>query len=417
MAESTSTDGLARATVVMERCEALGALSDEPDRLTRAYGTPALREAHELTAGWMRAAGMQVRRDAVRNLIGRYGGTDDAAGTLLLGSHLDTVRDAGKYDGPLGVLVGLAVVEGLQARQQRLPFAVEVIVFADEEGLRYSTSYMGSSVMAGSLDPGWLAVRDADGVTMGDAIKGFDGDPEALPDASRRGKRLLGYAELHIEQGPVLESRDLPVGVVTAIAGRNRIGVDFTGEAGHAGTVAMDLRRDALCAAAEFVLAVEATGRATPGLVATVGQISAEPGAANVVPGRASLSIDLRHPDDETRGAARQSLESEARAVAAKRGVAVDWTIVTNAAALTLDAALTDRLAAAVASTGHPVHRLPSGAGHDAVPMSEIAPAAMLFARCRGGVSHNPAESVTVEDVAVAIAVLDQFVAMFGSTS
>ncbi len=399
----------------MARCDELAHHSEEPDRLTRRYGTPALRAAQEAVAGWLRAAGMTTQRDALGNVIARYEGKAAGTPAFLLGSHLDTVRDAGKYDGPLGVLVALAAVEALHDRRERLPFALEIVAFADEEGLRFRTAYLGSRAYAGGFDPAWLDLVDDDGVSLRAAIRGFGGDPDALPSARRDGAGLLGYLEVHIEQGPTLEALGLPVGVVSAIAGQGRIAVTVRGEAGHAGTVAMDHRRDALCAAAELVLAVEAVGRATPGLVATVGQIMVEPGAGNVVPGLARLSLDVRHPDDAVREDADRRLRQRADAIAAARRVELAWDPMSDNAATPLDTDLTDLLARAVADSGYPVHRLPSGAGHDAVALSPIAPAAMLFVRCAGGISHNPAESVAVEDVAVAISVLRRFLDLVAS--
>ena len=401
----------------MERCDALATFSEEPDRLTRGYGTDALRRAQDATAAWLRAAGMTVRRDPLGNLIGRYEGNDPSAGTFLLGSHLDSVRDAGRYDGPLGVLVALAAVERLHAQKRRLPFAVEVVAFADEEGLRYATAYLGSSVFAGGFDPAWLAATDADGVPLAAAIRSFGGDPEAVAASNRTGQDWRGWLEVHIEQGPALEALRLPVGVVSAIAGRSRIDVVFAGEAGHAGTVAMGLRRDALCAAAELVLAAEEAARSVEGLVATVGKIAAEPGAGNVIPGRALLTIDVRHPDDGVRGAACERLRARAEEIAGRRRVDVEWDVVNDNDAVAMDPALAGLLARAVAEAGHAVHRLPSGAGHDAVMLAPRCPVAMLFVRCAGGVSHNPAESVTTEDVAVAIEVVDRFLDLVVSTA
>lgn len=387
----------------MARCDALAAFTDDPGRLTRAYGTAAHRRAQEVVAGWMREAGMSVRRDAVGNLIGRAEAARPDAGTLILGSHLDTVRDAGKYDGALGVLVAIAVVSG-----RYLPFAVEVIAFADEEGLRFQTTYLGSRALAGTLDPAALAAADQDGVTVATAIRAFGGDPDHLAAARRRPDALLGYVEVHIEQGPVLEALNLPVGIVTAIAGQTRIAVEFAGEAGHAGTVPMELRRDALCAAADLVLAVEETARTLAGLVATVGRLAVEPGAGNVVPGRAALTIDVRHAEDAVRTTAADAIAARALEIARRRGIELAWRVVQATPAVSCAAGLTEALAAAVAAAGHPVHRLPSGAGHDAVALAAIAPVALLFVRCQGGVSHHPAEAVTAADVAAAVAVLDR---------
>ena len=412
LAAEPAADAAARARLVMARCDELARHSEEPDRLTRRYGTPALRAAQATVAGWMCAAGMTTRRDAVGNLIGRYEGIPPGAPAFLLGSHLDSVRDAGTYDGPLGVLVALAAVEALHRRGERLPFAIEVVAFADEEGLRFRTAYLGSRAFAGGFDPAWLDLVDDDGVSLRAAIRDFGGDPDALPTASHQGADLLGYAEVHIEQGPTLEALGLPVGVVSAIAGQGRIAVTFRGEAGHAGTVAMALRRDALCAAAELVLAVEAIARETPGLVATVGQIAVEPGAGNVVPGRARLGLDVRHADDAVREDANHRLWQRADAIGTARHVALDWHPMSDNPATPLDPALTDLLVRAVAESGYPVHRLPSGAGHDAVALSPLAPATMLFVRCAGGISHNPAESVAIADVAAAIGVLDRFLAL-----
>jgi allantoate deiminase len=388
------------ATTVLERCDALAAFSEEDDRLTRRFATSALRAAGEAVAEWMRAAGMTVRRDAIGNVIGRLEG--DGPRTLLMGSHLDTVRDAGRYDGPLGVLVAIAVAEQVR---DALPFALEVYAFADEEGVRYGTAYLGSGVVAGRFDPSVLTRRDADGIAMADAI----GDVGDLAAARRDPGDLLGYVEVHIEQGPVLEAEDLPVGVVTAISGQTRAAVRFAGAAGHAGTVPIALRRDALTAAAEWILAVEALARDEDGLVATVGEARIEPGAGNVIPGEVALSLDARHPDDGARAAARDALRERALAIAAARGLSVEFEVVQETAAVACSPALSDDLAAAVRDCGHRVVRLPSGAGHDAAVMAALTPVAMLFVRCAGGISHSPNESVTRADVAAAIEVVMRF--------
>ncbi|MBK9714110.1 MAG: allantoate amidohydrolase [Kouleothrix sp.] len=400
------------ARTVMERCDRLAGFSEEHGRLTRRFATDALRQAGAAVADWMRAAGMSVRCDSVGNVIGRYEAGRSGAKTLLLGSHLDSVRDAGKYDGPLGVLVALASVQRLHDQSRRLPYAVELYGFADEEGVRYHTAYLGSKVVAGTFDPSYLSRADADGVTMAAAIRAFGGDPERLAADRRRGDNLLGYCEVHIEQGPVLEARSLPVGVVTAIAGQSRLAVDFMGMAGHAGTVPMDLRHDALCAAAEFILATEALARREPGLLATVGQIATQPGASNVIPGQVALSLDVRHRSDARRTRAVEQLAERAAQIAAARGVTRGWRTIQESPAVLCDPALAGLLGRAVESLGYPVLELPSGAGHDAVALSDLTRVAMLFVRCRGGVSHNPAESVMAEDVGVAIDVLGQFLEM-----
>ena len=391
-------DAHARARLVVERCDELAELTEEEGRLTRRFGTPALRAAGERVAEWMQAAGLEARRDAVGNVIGRRG----AGPSLMLGSHLDTVRDAGRYDGMLGVLVALACSE-------RAPGPVEVVAFADEEGTRYGTAYLGSAAAAGRFDPAWLERRDADGVAMRDALREFGGDPGAIGSARR--DDVLGYVEVHIEQGPVLEARGVPVGVVDAIAGQTRARVTFTGAPGHAGTVPMDLRRDALVAAAEWIVAVEEHGRRIEGLVSTVGEAAVVSGASNVVPGRVVVSLDVRHGEDAVRSAACAALRERAEAIGAARRIEVAWEEVQSTATVACSPELTASLAAAVEAAGNPLVRLVSGAGHDAAMMAAVAPVAMLFVRCAGGVSHDPAESVEVGDVATAIDVLDRFLA------
>jgi allantoate deiminase len=398
------------AAAVMKRCEILGGISEEPGLLARPYGSRAMGEVNDVVSGWMREAGMAVRRDAIGNLIGRYEGTGEK--TLVLGSHLDTVRDAGKYDGPLGVLVAISCVQDLRDRDERLPYALEVVAFADEEGLRFGTTFLGSSVYAGAFDEERLSFEGPDGVTLADAVRAFGGDPEALVGGGREGGDLLGYVEVHIEQGPVLEELGLPVGVVTAINGQSRVGVGFAGEAGHAGTVPMETRRDALCAAAEFVVEVERAARREPDSVATVGEISALPGASNVVPGEARLSLDVRHPDDAARERLRDNLERRAREIAAYRGCESEWRVRQETGAVSMDPMLGALLEGAVEDSGITATRLSSGAGHDAAQVAALAPVTMLFVRCERGISHNPAESVESEDVGAALEVMRNFLSL-----
>jgi allantoate deiminase len=393
----------------MERCEVLGSCSEERERLTRPFASDAMRRAHELVTTWMREAGMTVRRDNVGNLRARFERGAGGSTTLIVGSHLDSVRDAGRYDGPLGVMVALAVVQRLHDSGSSLPFAIEVVGFADEEGLRYGSTYLGSRALAGAFDPADLDRADARGVTMAEAIRDFGGDPNRLADDRWSGGSLLGYCEVHIEQGPILETRDLPVGVVTAIAGQSRLSLTFTGEAAHAGTMPMAARKDALAAAAEFVLAVEAEARATDRLVATVGQLAVSGGAANVVPGAAVLSLDIRHADDAVRVEHLRRLLQKAQDIATRRGLSVGSQPIAEERSLPCSPQLTSLLARAVQELGHPVQRLASGAGHDAVVMAGLTDVAMLFVRCQGGISHHPAESVTEQDVGVAIDVLGKF--------
>lgn len=394
----------------MERCELLATCSEEPDQLTRPFASDAMRSAHEHVGGWMTDAGMNVRRDNIGNLRGRYEAEAPGAPTLLLGSHLDSVRGAGKYDGPLGIVVAIAAVKRLNDSKSRLPFGIEVIGLADEEGLRFGSTYLGSRAVAGAFELDDLGRIDAGGVRMDEAIRAFGGDPSRIDDDRWREGDLLGYCEVHIEQGPVLEARGLPVGVVSAIAGQNRYAIIFNGEAGHAGTVPMNQRRDALVAASELVLAAEAEARARDGLMATVGRLEVHPGAANVIPGEVELSLDVRHADDVMRVDASRRILGCAQDIATKRNVAVAAHLLSENAAVPCSPRLVSLLSRAVEDAGQPIVRLPSGAGHDGVAMAKLTDIGMLFVRCKGGVSHHPAEAVTAEDVAVAIDVLGRFV-------
>jgi allantoate deiminase len=392
-----------------QRIEALAKISDEPGNLTRTFASPAMRRANELVGGWMRGAGMKTRTDAIGNLIGHYAGRKPGARIVLLGSHLDTVRNAGKFDGPLGVVLAIACVEKLHRRGTRLPFAIEVVGFADEEGVRYQTSYLGSKILAGCFDKRDLRRKDADGILMAEAIDHFGGDPAQLKSARLNPKNLLGYVEVHMEQGPVLEQKKLAVGVVSAIAGQSRFSISLTGRAGHAGTVPMSLRQDALCAAAEFIVSVEHLARKTNGLVATVGQIRAEPGASNVIPGTATLTLDVRHQKNTVRLTSCAALQKLACRIAVARKTNLAWQPVQQTASVPCSPQLSDRLKRAVKIHQREVVTLPSGAGHDAAVMAQITPAAMLFVRCKGGVSHHPDESVSGPDVRVAFEVMNDF--------
>ncbi|HEV2474445.1 MAG TPA: allantoate amidohydrolase [Ktedonobacteraceae bacterium] len=408
----------AMARTVMEWCEVLGAISEEPDCLSRPFATQAMRRANATVSAWMRDAGMQVEQDAIGNLIGRYEGSSTLAKTLVLGSHLDSVRDAGKYDGPLGVMIALACVQRLHSRGERLPFAIEVVGFADEEGMRFARSYLGSRAITGMFESTWLEAKDAQEMTMAEAIRDFGGNPDPLALRTPRWKReaLLGYAEVHIEQGPVLEEANLPLGVVTAIAGQTRLRVGFTGMAGHAGTVPMPMRRDALSAAAEFALGVEAIARGLPGLVATIGQAQVQPGVSNVIPGQVMLSLDVRHQHDTIREQALIEMEARGRIIGEARHITFTWQALETQKAVPCAPYLANLFAQAIEASGYPAHRLPSGAGHDAAIMSALTDMAMLFVRCKGGISHNPAESVTSEDVGLAIDTLERFLLLLAGT-
>lgn len=389
---------------ILEQCDVLAAFSETPERLTRTFLSAPMRDVHAALSDWMRQAGMIVRLDAVGNLIGRYPAAREPARTLLIGSHLDTVPNAGKYDGILGVLLGLALVEQLQGR--RLPFALEVIGFSEEEGVRFHKPYLGSLAAAGKFDPLLLELQDKAGATVAEVLHAYGLDPNALPQAAYDPDNLIGYLEVHIEQGPVLERLDAAVGVVEAIAGQSRLRLRFEGRAGHAGTVPMALRQDALAGAAEFVSAVEACGRKTDGLVATVGSLRVSPDAPNVIAGATDLTLDVRHADDLIRERAVDELRERARTLAEQRGLTVEFRNETRQPAVRMDPALTEYLSSAVEAYGHSVHRLVSGPGHDAAILAGVTPAAMLFVRSPGGVSHCPEEAVRPEDVAAALEVL-----------
>jgi allantoate deiminase len=400
---------------VLGRCDTVAGFSEVTDRITRTFLCAAMRPLQVCLAEWMRGAGMAVRLDAAGNLIGRYPAARDNAPVFLIGSHLDSVPNAGKYDGVLGVLLGVAAVQALGGR--RFPFAIDVLGFSEEEGVRFRTPYLGSRAVCGRFDPVLLERTDAAGVSLAEALRGFGLDPAQLLAAAYPPGQVLGYLEVHIEQGPVLESLDLPVGVVEAIVGQSRLWIGLEGRAGHAGTLPMEHRQDALTAAAEFVLRVEAAARATAGLRGTVGALSVEPGAVNVVPGTARLSLDLRHADDGVREQALAALLRQGQDLAAGRGVTFRVEQAEHHAAVPGDTALTGQLAAAVRAAGYPAHFLVSGAGHDAAVMAALAPMAMLFLRSPGAVSHHPDERVRAGDVAVALEVMVRFLCSLGESS
>ena len=386
---------------IMRWIEELACFSEDPAALTRLYLTPEHRAAGERIIGWMHEAGLEAGFDAIGNVVGRYEASVPGRPSLLLGSHIDSVRHAGKYDGTLGVLTAIACVGALDQAGIRLPFAIEILAFGDEEGVRFPTTLMGSRAIAGHFDPAWLDLRDRGGCRLADALTDFGLDPNGIAALARDKESVLGYVELHIEQGPVLEGQDLPVGIVTAIAGCSRLMLDFSGVAGHAGTVPMALRRDALAAAAETILAIESHCRDAGSLVGTVGQVAAAPGAVNVIPGAATLSVDLRAPDDAMRLAAKAAILARAAAICEARGVTLASRSIHEARSTRCSDWLSRQLTDAVAACSVPPSFLMSGAGHDAMAVADLTDIAMLFVRCAGGISHNPAESVTVGDVEI----------------
>jgi allantoate deiminase len=401
------------ASRIWERCDALARWSEQPDGLTRIFLSDEQRAVNDLVLGWMREAGMSARLDAIGNCVGRYEGERPGLPALLLGSHLDTVRDAGRYDGMLGVVAAIDCVHALHERGRRLPFAIEVLGFADEEGVRFGSTLLGSRAVAGAFDPALLERADQDGVTMREALLRFGLDPAQVARCARSRDDVLAYAELHIEQGPVLEAEGLPVGVVTAINGANRYRVEIDGMAGHAGTVPMRLRQDALAAAAECVLAIEKRCASEPDLVGTVGKLTAHPGATNVIPGKVVFTIDVRSPRDDDRHAAAADIRRALAEICARRGVALTVDATHEGRTATCAPWLREQIGRAIAAEGLPVRELPSGAGHDGMALVDLTDIGMLFVRCKAGISHNPAEAVTLDDVATGARVFLRFIENF----
>jgi len=397
----------ALTTEVLDRCETLARFSEEPGRLTRTFLRPPVRDVHERLTAWMREAGLTVRVDAIGNLIGRMRGRSDDAGVFVIGSHIDTVPDAGKYDGALGVLLGVAAAKALAGHE--FERTLDVVAFSEEEGVRFRTPYLGSRAVCGRFDADLLTLTDTNGVSLAHAVRDFGLDSTRLPEAAYRRGEVAGYFEAHIEQGPLLESAGRAVGVVKAIVGTSRLSVRFTGRSGHAGTLPMRQRRDALAAAAEFVVTVERYARASETLRATVGQLVVVPGAINVVPGEARLTLDVRGPQDSVRERAVNHFRQRAEEIAEERGLTVVIDSLGDHPAVALDKALTNRLSNAVCAGGHAPVVMDSGAGHDAAIMAGLCPATMLFLRSPGGISHHPDESVLPEDVRTALGVMVRF--------
>ncbi len=403
---------------IVSRINQLGTISETPENLARVFLSPEHRVAADLLMSWMKDAGMAAHLDAVGNVCGRYEGERPGLPCLMLGSHYDTVRDAGKWDGPLGVITAIACVADLSRRGVRLPFAIEVACFADEEGVRFASTLLGSRAVAGTFDESVLKTRDANGLTMREAMARFGLDPDHIGAAARARRELHAYVELHIEQGPVLEQQNLPVGVVTAISGATPLGANLTGMAGHAGTVPMGLRRDALAGAAECIVAVEAFCKTDDAdLVGTVGAVTALPGATNVIPGRVSFTLDIRAPTDAHRKLAVAEIVRQIEAIAKRRELALQIDVTHENRTVPCASWLKAQVAEAVAGEGYGVFELPSGAGHDGMAMIDIADVAMLFVRCRGGISHHPAEHVEAADADVGARVLLRFIEGFRPTA
>jgi allantoate deiminase len=393
-----SIEGTARTAI--ERCHKLAAFSEDRGSIRRTFLSPPMWECHREITVWLNRLGVEVRIDPAGNLRGVYSGEAASAPRLLIGSHLDTVPNAGAYDGVLGVVLAVALLERLEGRQ--LPFAIEVVGFSEEEGVRFGAPFIGSRALVGPLSEELLSLKDTAGITVRQAIEDFGLDPRRISAAAMRSD-TLGYVEFHIEQGPVLDQMNRPLGVVEGIAGQSRLEFTFTGGANHAGTTPMSLRHDAVAAAAEWITAVEAEALRTPGLVATVGNVTAKPGVVNVIAGEAHATLDIRHGTDAIRAGSLERLIRAAKEIGAKRGVSARHAVMMDQAAVAMDPALTHEAEEAVRRAGCEPHRMVSGAGHDAMILAEKVPAALIFLRTPGGISHDPSETVLAEDVAKAI--------------
>lgn len=398
---------------ILGRCDELAAISRPGAGVTRLYLTDEHRASMALVAQWMRAAGMEVHTDQAANVIGRYPSANGQGRYLLLGSHIDSVIDAGKYDGPLGVIAAIDCVATLHRDGRRLPFGIEILAFGDEEGTRFGTTLIGSRAVAGSLTPQDLAIRDKDGVSVEKALRVFGLDPAALPSAARNPADVLAYVELHIEQGPVLEQENLPVGIVTSISAQIRKIVTLKGQANHAGTVPMRLRHDPFLAAAEMALALEKIAASIPDAVGTVGKADVRPGAVNVIPGKVTISLDMRARTDAMLKQLTAAMDAEIARIAKARGVEVTVEPMLETKAAPCAPWLMGQLDNAVKKCGMKPLHLPSGAGHDGMAMIALGPIGMFFVRCKAGISHSPLESVGAADVTVAAKVLREFIDNF----
>jgi hydantoinase/carbamoylase family amidase len=384
---------------ILALADRLAQISESPDALTVTYLTPAHRAVAAELRGWMQAAGLRVEMDAVGNLTGRLAAADPKAKTLIVASHYDTVVNAGKYDGRLGLLTPLVIIEHLQRGDQKLPFHLELIAFSEEEGQRFPVGFLGSAAMTGKFDRHWLDARDAGGVRLGELIREAGLDPDKIPTRARPPEELLGYLEVHIEQGPVLLNKGLPVGIVTSICGPVRYEVSVKGVASHAGTTPMGMRHDAGTAAAELMLYVEKRCSAVPSLVGTVGMLRVPDGTINIIPGRCELSLDIRAADDAVRDAAVADIMAEIDRIAARRGVTIEAKEILHLASVPCAPRMQNLLADAITRAGVTPFKLASGAGHDGMMFDGITDIGMLFVRCgNGGISHNPRETITAED-------------------
>jgi allantoate deiminase len=402
---------------IMQQAETLGAMTEVEGELTRTYLTPMAKRAGEQIIAWMKEAGCdEAAWDTLGNVVGRYHGASANAPVLMTGSHMDSVVNAGKYDGLFGILSPIACVSALAAQKKRLPFTFEIVAFGDEEGVRFGVTLIGSKAMAGKFDVAWWNKADKDGISLRDATNAFGGDASKVDSLKRDANHYLGFIETHIEQGPVLLNEGLSVGVVTAIAGATRVRVNVKGVAGHAGTVPMPVRQDALVAAAEMIQEIERFCAAgSDALVGTVGKLEVVGGGAmNVIPGEVNFTVDVRSGVDATRLAAVDALKNACSTIAAPRKVQLAWDAFFHLEAAKCDDAHQAQWASAIAAQNVKVRHLPSGAGHDAMSFEGVMPLSMLFVRCgNGGISHNPLETMTADDAEIATNVMLHFLTHF----
>jgi len=401
---------LQRAEKVLERINELASVSEDEGYISRTYGTKAFIEGRNKVEHWMKEAGLQTSVDNIGNIRGRLLSGNDHAKTLVIASHIDTVINAGRFDGPLGVLMGLDLLAELSSSNAVLPFHIELIGFCDEEGSRFHTAYLGSTAVTGSFEESLLTTKDANGITLREVIIENGGDVNKLSKDAIAKQEWLGYFEIHIEQGPVLYEKNIPVGLVTAIAGPVRVGIIFNGELGHAGTVPMAMRKDALACAAEFIQETEKFAANNKAIVATVGKLHIINAASNVIPAEVICSLDLRSADENELSSAYKAVKNMAEDICKKRGIVLEWSLIQRTKPVGCDERMNKLLEESLTVSGYEAVKMVSGAGHDAVPVSEVSPVAMLFVKCFKGISHNPAEDVASADIAAAIRVSDNFI-------
>ena len=399
-----------RAEKIISRIDALAALSDQPGMISRVFGTPAFVSASNMFVQWFTEAGLSTRIDNIGNVRGRLTCSTANSKTFVIASHFDTVINAGKFDGPLGIVMGLDIIEQLIAEKIELPFNIELIAFSDEEGVRYHSTFLGSKVVTGTFDETLLNKKDNREIPLSQAITEIGGDVAKLKRDKIPTGEWLGYFEIHIEQGPILFEAGIPVAGVSAIAGQKRATITCVGEAGHAGTVPTNMRRDALCCAADCILQLEYFAKTHVNIVATVGTLHISNAASNVIPGNVEFTLDVRSDDEDALDTAWHDIRSLVTSIGHKRNIDTQLDLVQSSLPVKCDYTLNFLLKRAIAELGYEVKELVSGAGHDAVPISAVSPVSMMFVRCYKGISHNPAENVEIKDIEAAITVADHFI-------